>query len=202
MTRKNILIIFSRYPRAGSSKTRLIPAIGPENAAALQRRMTEEAIGKVKDLSLRLAIEVMVFFTGGSEAEMIDWLGPHDFRQQTAGDLGQRMSGAFEEAFAASGDRVVVIGTDCPGLNADILHQAFSDLSGNDLVLGPALDGGYYLMGLRRETPFLFDDMAWGSSDVLAETLRRADRDKMTVLQLTTLSDIDRPEDLAGYYEV
>jgi rSAM/selenodomain-associated transferase 1 len=100
------------------------------------------------------------------------------------------------EAFSQDAGRLVLIGTDCPGLSANLLTRAFDLLAKHDLVLGPALDGGYYLIGLNRPAPALFSDITWGATNVLAVTLDRAASLHLTVAQLEPLSDVDRPEDL------
>ncbi|MDD5759340.1 MAG: TIGR04282 family arsenosugar biosynthesis glycosyltransferase [Desulfobulbaceae bacterium] len=193
-----LLILFTRYPEPGNTKTRLIPALGADGAADLQRQLTEHAVLKVKEVCCTqpdLALEI--HFQGGDAAAMTSWLGAHNFRQQTAGTIGQRMERAFAHAFSSGRTAVVLIGTDCPGLNTDILHEAFDALHKNDLVIGPAVDGGYYLIGLKAPHPFLFDDISWGSASVLQQTLAKAN--SLTVSLLPPLHDIDRPDDLAHF---
>lgn len=196
MTRKNILVIFSRYPKPGESKTRLIPAIGSEKAAMLQRHMTEDTVLKARKLASLLGIEVKIFYTGGSQLEMQTWLGDFHFEKQVDGDLGNKMAAAFDQTFLENGAKVVIVGTDCPDLEINNLQKAFSMLNVSDLVLGPAIDGGYYLIGLNKEASFLFKDMPWGSTTVFSETKRRAQEKKMKISCLKTLADIDRPQDL------
>lgn len=195
---KNLLIIFTRYPESGNTKTRLIPALGADGAADLQRQLTERAVMKAKKFINRqsdLALEI--HFQGGDAAAMANWLGAHCFRQQTAGTIGQRMEQAFAHALSRGVTSVVIIGTDCPGLNTEILREAFAALQTSDLVLGPAVDGGYYLIGLKAPHPFLFADISWGTGSVLQQTLAKANL--LTVSLLTPLHDIDRPHDLAHF---
>lgn len=191
---RKALILFTRFPEPGATKTRLIPALGPDGAAALQRQLTEKALRQAEDFRLQGNVELEIHFEGGSPASMGQWLGQHIFKPQAAGTIGERMEQAFSQAFACGMAAVVLIGTDCPGITADILRQAFQALRGNDLVLGPALDGGYYLIGLSKPHPFLFHDIAWGTSAVLQQTLSQAQG--LQVYQLPSLNDIDRPEDL------
>jgi hypothetical protein len=129
---------------------------------------------------------------------MREWLGADLlYRAQSSGDLGHRMAHAFQEAFQAGMDRVVVIGSDCPGITDTILLRAFRALTHTDVVLGPALDGGYYLIGLRRFISRLFVDIPWGTETVLAQT-RQVVRDLGFSLELLEyLGDVDRPEDLS-----
>jgi uncharacterized protein len=194
---RKTLIIFTRFPESGATKTRLIPALGADGAAALQRQMTEQTLRQAKAFSDRYDLALEIHFQGGDYAAMSRWLGVHTFRLQTSGTIGERMERAFAQAFAGGMAPVVLIGTDIPGLNEDILHQAFLALQESDLVLGPALDGGYYLIGLNEPRPFLFDDIAWGTPSVFKQTLAKAN--SLNVSLLATLHDIDRPQDLAHF---
>ena len=217
------LIVFTRYPQAGKAKTRLIPALGAEGAASLQRQMTEYTLNQVRKLlnpslvSVDLVsvdlVSVEVWFAGtassGTASDdtdrqlMQDWLGTGwVYRQQGTGDLGARMSQAFQDAFADGMERVVTIGTDCPGVDANRLTQAFQALQDHDLVLGPATDGGYYLIGLGRFVPELFLGIAWSTADVLSQTIEIAQRLNLSIAYLDSLTDIDRPEDLPVWQAV
>jgi uncharacterized protein len=187
-----MLIIFTRYPRPGQAKTRLIPALGPEGAARLQIAMTEHSLRQARGLKTPIAI----YYTNGEEPELRDWLGEDlRYQPQCPGDLGAKMLGAFCDTLD-KGTGAVIIGTDCPGIDTQLLAQAFQRLETADLVLGPALDGGYYLIGLRRVIPELFDNIAWSSDRVLSQTLARAKHLNLKLYLLPELSDIDRPEDL------
>ncbi len=196
------LIVFTRYPEPGKTKTRLIPDLGPEGAARLHRDMTCHTLAHARRLVRRRA-SLTVDFAGGHTALLREWLGPDlEYRPQGAGDLGERMARAFRKAFQEGMDRVVIIGTDCPGLTVDSLHKAFNALQGHDLALGPATDGGYYLIGLRRPTPDLFVGIPWGTGAVLEETLAAARGLDLSVANLPTLTDVYRPEDLSVWKRV
>jgi rSAM/selenodomain-associated transferase 2/rSAM/selenodomain-associated transferase 1 len=197
------LIVFTRYPEPGKTKTRLIPTLGPDGAADLHRRMTEHAVSWVRRLVRARRIDLEIRFEGGSASRIAQWLGD-DLRctPQPHGDLGRRMFQAFRQAFDGGVDRVVMIGTDCPALDERLTLQAFELLDRNDLVLGPADDGGYYLIGLRRPVRSLFEDMPWGTGRVLGETLRKADKLRLKVALLRQLPDVDRPEDLRHWQGV
>lgn len=190
------LIIFTRYPEPGLTKTRLIPTLGAKGAATLQQQMTEYTLSKVRELQHRpLSLEVR--FTGGSLTLMQDWLGTDIvYQPQGKGDLGERMARSLAVAFQAGMERVVIIGTDCPSLNTNLLTKAFHQLHSDDLVLGPALDGGYYLIGLRCFILELFTDINWGTAEVLHQTVAIAKKLDLSVAYLPQLADIDRPEDL------
>jgi rSAM/selenodomain-associated transferase 1 len=192
---KSCLIVFTRYPEPGKTKTRLIPVLGAEGAANLHRQLTETVITQVKELSNVL---VEVHFTGGNQQLMQAWLGENiTYRQQIEGDLGLRIATAFQTAFNNGMEKVVIIGSDCPTLNSELIAEAFAALYQHELVLGPATDGGYYLIGLKRLIPELFTGINWGSSEVLQQTVKIAENMTLAVSYLTTLSDIDRSEDLA-----
>jgi len=120
-------------------------------------------------------------------------------RDQDGPDLGHRLRSAFEDLLAGPTDRAVVIGADCPDLNPGRIGEAFDALESHDVVLGPTLDGGYYLLGLRRRAPALFDGVSWGTERVLEQTLVRAERCGLEVSLLGPLSDLDTPADLVAY---
>ncbi len=195
----NQLIIFTRYPRPGFSKTRLIPALGVEGAASIQKALTELTLKKIFPLVESGFIQARVSFDGCSHDEIQQWLGfGLDYEQQADGDLGHKMAMAFDKAFEEEAvSRAVIVGTDLHDLTTDILSEAFEALRNRDLVIGPATDGGYYLIGMNSPHPELFVDINWGSSRVFEQTRGVADAVKPSVHALPMLNDIDRPEDLA-----
>lgn len=187
-----LLIIFTRYPTPGAVKTRLIPAVGAVSAAMLHRQMTEFTLCKARELYQPIAVH----FDGSDSQQMADWLGTDlVYQSQGEGDLGVRMARSIASA-CQSADRVILSGTDCPKLTADILAQAFEYLLDRDLVLGVALDGGYYLIGMRQPQPELFVDVDWGTDRVLQQTIDIANSLNLSIGYLPPLADIDRPEDL------
>jgi rSAM/selenodomain-associated transferase 1 len=133
---------------------------------------------------------------------MQEWLGSDvTYYRQGSGDLGQRMYSAIRRAFAVGMARVVIIGTDCPDVNPFILTEAFDALKRQDLVLGPAEDGGYYLIGLNCLIPQLFNQIQWGTDRVLAKTKNIAKKLGLSVHYLPILADVDRPEDLPVWHK-
>ena len=194
------LIIFSRYPEPGKTKTRMIPALGATGAAELQRQMTEHTLNNAQQLLSSRDFTIEVHFTGGSQQLMTTWLGPNlHYVPQVSGDLGQKMRSASTHAFNMGNQRVLIIGIDCPGIDQVILNEAFNSLQNHDLVLGVAEDGGYYLIGLNRPIPQLFHNITWGTDQVLNQTKNIAQQLKLDIHYLTTLSDVDRPEDLTTW---
>lgn len=204
---KERLIVFTRYPETGKTKTRLIPALGPHGAAELQRRMTERAVENMVGLQSLRKTTLEVRYEGGSQEQMESWLGSDALlTPQGAGSLDRRMHSAFEDAFATGCRKVVIIGTDIPGITATLVAGAFRRLQKQDLVLGPAADGGYYLIGLRkaafdRARPLLSAGIPWGTERVLQMTLKIAEEYGLGFTLLETLKDIDRPEDLLVWEE-
>lgn len=198
------LTVFTRYPEPGTTKTRLIPRLGAEGAAELQRRMTERVILKARETMASRSIPVEVRFEGGSEQRMQAWLGPRfSYRPQNEGDIGRRMARAFADGFEDGCEVIVIIGTDIPDITTDIIQRAFDELHENDLVLGPARDGGYYLIGLRQAAfrtanPAIFSGIGWGSDRVVAQTLAVAKKLALRYCLIDTLNDVDRPGDLGG----
>ena len=199
------LVVFTRIPKPGEAKTRLIPALGAEGAAELQRQMTERMLATARQLE---AASVEVRFTGGSREAVRAWLGDDvGYRPQGPGDLGDRMGSAFSEAFENGVERVVIAGTDCPDLSRGVLRAAFRALRKHDIVLGPATDGGYYLIGLRRGAgkraiPAVFENMEWGTDRVFDETVARLNTQGLRLCCLAPLDDVDRPEDVAVWERV
>lgn len=191
------LILFTRYPEPGRTKTRLIPALGVQGAATLQRRMSEAIVARMAEFADNHPVGLEIRYTDGTPQAMAEWLSSEiPCLAQGEGDLGERLHRAFAEAFAHGAQKVVAIGADCPNLTPVFFAQAFSALDTQDLVLGPAMDGGYYLVGLNQSAPALFSDIPWGSGGVLAATLKQAQGLKLSTHLLEPLADVDRPEDL------
>lgn len=194
---KTQLIVFTRYPEAGSTKTRLIPAIGAVGAALLQQRLTMQTLGVVRDFQAHVPAEAQIQFAGRDTVAMQAMFGNDiDYAPQLGDGLGDRLVNAIETAFQHKTDRVIVIGADCPQLHAQMLAEANRQLDQHDVVLGPAEDGGYYLIGMKSPQPSLFQDIPWGTSEVLTRTLEKIDSLRLRRTLLPPLSDVDYPEDL------
>lgn len=202
MTRDRLdqsILLFARYPVPGRAKTRLIPALGVAGAARLHRRMTEAVVCEARKFrASHSASGFRMSFTGGGRRDFRAWLGCDvPLRRQVSGDLGRRMRRAFEMEFANSANRVAAVGADVPGVTAGLMAQAMAMLDGHDVVIGPARDGGYWLLGMKRTIPELFDGIEWGGDQVFDQTLEICELRNLAVGLLPTLSDVDRPEDLA-----
>ena len=195
VTIESAILVFARAPIAGAVKTRLIPLLGAADAAALQERLITHALAVAR---------------AATPDRLELWCAPdttHPFLQtaaQTRGatlhaqqgsDLGERMAHAFTATLRTAG-YVICIGTDCPALTAQHLRHAAAALrDGHDAVFVPAEDGGYALVGLARDEPRLFDGMAWGGAQVMAQTRARLRELGLRWHELETLWDVDRPDD-------
>jgi rSAM/selenodomain-associated transferase 2/rSAM/selenodomain-associated transferase 1 len=197
MIRAHRLIVFGRYPSPGQTKTRLIPSLGPANAAEFQRFLTEKTLKTARSAGAGDDFDWSFCYTGGSLAQIRRWLGPQrmHYTPQDDGDLGRRMESAMNRAFAALCSKVVLIGTDIWDLAPHHLQAAFKALDSHDLVLGPSTDGGYWLIGARRPVA-VFRNIPWGSDAVLAKTLNVAAEQGLRAFCLPPLSDVDSPQDL------
>ena len=197
MIYNNKLIIFTRYPEPGNTKTRLIGALGANGAAELHRQMAELVVAEARMLKASTGIAIEIRFAGGDDSQMRQWLGNDmDYALQIGLDLGERMDNAFNTGFDRGCDRIVLVGSDCPELTADILKEAFQALDHHPVVLGPAIDGGYYLVGLKQRLSNIFQGIPWGTGNVLEETRKALSSIGVSYALLERLSDVDTPEDL------
>jgi rSAM/selenodomain-associated transferase 1 len=180
------IVIFARWPQAGKVKTRLASALGDDAAACIYRRLLDHTLGAAGDSGLPVELRVTGASCEAFEAEF----GPRFcLREQGEGDLGDRLARVEPPA--------LVIGSDLPALTAELLREAAVSLEEHEVVIGPARDGGYWLIGLRQPMPWLFADMAWSTPAVLPETLGRLEARGIAPAMLPELADIDEPEDLA-----
>ncbi|HEV2444661.1 MAG TPA: TIGR04283 family arsenosugar biosynthesis glycosyltransferase, partial [Candidatus Sulfopaludibacter sp.] len=197
------LILFTRYPVAGRAKTRLIPALGAEGAARLQRRLALRAVRAAEALQCSGGAALEIHVSDADEARVRHWLGDRfQIRPQVEGDLGHRLAAAFDQSFRSGSKATAIIGSDCPELSAAVLCEAFARLRDWPVVFGPTKDGGYYLVGMRQPVPELFCGISWGSSSVLGESLRIIEQLGLRAALLPVLEDIDRPEDLSVWSRI
>ncbi len=189
-----MVVVFAKAPRAGGVKTRLACSIGDAAATDLYRRMGRTVIDQLHGVNASVAV---CYDPPDAADEMRAWLGdsPTHYWPQRSGDLGQRLAHACDRAFE-SADRVVAIGTDAPAVDEATIRRCLSALESADVVLGPATDGGYYLLGLRAPIPSLFQGIPWSTETVLRETERRARRAGARVTYLEVESDVDTIDDL------
>jgi uncharacterized protein len=199
MSREEI-IVFTRDPVPGKTKTRLIGVLDEREAADLQRGLTATLLVRAKNMCDHRGTGLIVAYEGVSEQKMQRQFGVDlVYRQQHGADLGQRLANALAESFAAGAKKTLVVGSDVPGIKIELLTKALDALAKSDMVIGPAHDGGYYLLGLKCDTPQLFEGIEWGSADVFDQTMAIARQAGLQVAVLDTLHDLDRPEDLRWY---
>lgn len=192
----HVLTVFAKDPRLGHSKSRLARTIGDEPAFAVAKALLTDTLEMVKGVRAQgdADLTTSVFFTpdDADARQRFAAEGPYlGHEPQQGASLGERMNNCFETWFARHADRVVIIGTDCPTIGAEDIEAAFNALRGADVVLGPAADGGYYLVGLSSRQSELFHGIEWSSPDVLAQTVARIRSQKLSLRLLPTKSDLD-----------
>jgi rSAM/selenodomain-associated transferase 1 len=197
------VIVLARLPRPGQAKTRLVPALGPQGAAALAARMLQHALGEALACGAE-AVELRITPDGDEAAADPALQALQALRRthpglriagQGEGDLGQRMARALEAALRTHG-AALLLGTDAPGLDAARIAEAAAALRTHDAVFVPALDGGYALVGLARPAPALFEGIAWSTPQEMAQTRARAASAGLAWCELAPVADIDEAADL------
>jgi rSAM/selenodomain-associated transferase 1 len=192
---KQALLIFARNPEAGKVKTRLAATLGNEMALAIYKKLLKRTIAVTQNLP----VDKIVYFSNGIEGDDF-WDSKHYYKQvQQGNDLGKKMKNAFASTFDNGYDRLVIIGTDCPGLEPAIIMGAFVHLNVYDVVIGPAEDGGYYLLGMKRLYPQLFENISWSTSTVFNDTLKKCDCLGLKYHLLPVLNDVDEEADLKTF---
>jgi len=186
------LIIFVKAPRPGFVKTRLAKVIGADSASIAYNKLVTTLVNRLsalEDVELR-------FSTSDAAVEIAPWLCPAwTTAPQGGGDLGERLRRAFDHAFAAACQRVTIIGSDCPDITERAILDSWSLLAGHDAVLGPANDGGYWLIALKAPAPELFTKIDWSTPEVLKQTLANLTRTERSCHLLRELRDIDTAHD-------
>lgn len=193
------IVVMAKAPLPGYAKTRLIPSLGVDGAAALARRLLAHAVANALRAGLGPVQLHCAPGAGAAGFEPFAGLDRLTLCDQLTGDLGARMRGAFESALAGadgSGGGALLIGTDTPALDACVLREAADALLVHDAVFVPTHDGGYALVGLRRPAPALFEGMTWSTPRVMADTRARLAGSGLTHAELATQHDIDEPADL------
>lgn len=190
---KNLLLIFTRNPELGKCKTRLAKSIGDENALTIYKMLLQHTVEVTKNLSCDKSVYYSV-----KERENDFWDNSIYIKKKQYGDdLGERMKNAFNEAFGNGYEKVIIIGSDLYDLTQKHIENAFNKLESNDIVIGPALDGGYYLLGMKKLHEKVFQNKDWGTETVRQDTL--SDLKDNTVHLLETLNDIDVFDDIKDY---
>lgn len=191
--KKEVVLVFQRNEVLGKVKTRLAAGIGEEQAMKIYRYLLNKTYLALKEIT----VPVTTYFSEFIPENPIH--SAENKQVQVGGDLGERMRNAFVTHLESGMEKVVLIGTDCPSLEGTHLVQAFEALEHSDLVLGPARDGGYYLIGMKRRADFLFEGITWSSELVLSQTLTLAAEQGLHSSLLPIMEDIDSPEDWERY---
>ena len=193
---QNALIVFVKAPRPGTVKTRLARTIGAPAAAAAYNQLVETLLNQLQEFS---GVE-LCFSPDDAGSEIQHWLKERWISSpQGGGDLGPRLHSAFQRAFHAGAKRVAIIGSDCPAIGVEDIREAWSGLAIHDVVLGPATDGGYWLIGLRQLEPSLFQGVPWSTKGVFAVTIRRVEHAGLSVRLLRELADVDTDRDWRAF---
>jgi uncharacterized protein len=191
--KKEVVLVFEKNAILGQVKTRLASGMGELPAFEIYKHLVQLTYSALE----AVPVPVWTFFSDFIP-ESTHPIVENSYVQQGQ-DLGERMSNAFARTFESGRDKVVLIGTDCPTLQSQHLLQAFEALNHSDLVVGPATDGGYYLIGMKGSAAYLFEGIAWSTSQVLSQTLHVASQQGLIVTLLPELDDIDTQEDWQRY---
>lgn len=196
MQHKNLIITFTRNPELGKVKTRLAKTIGNPSALAIYKKLLEHTESVLRPLNCDKAVYYSVKIR---ENDIWDST-IYQKHQQNGEHLGVRMANAFKHGFKNNYQKIIIVGSDLYDLKLEHINQAFEALENNDIVLGPAEDGGYYLLGMKQFHPKLFRNKNWGTDSVLKDTLK--DLKEESVFLLETLNDIDFFEDLEKHNDL
>lgn len=189
---KELLIIFYRNPELGKVKTRLAASIGDEKALAIYLKLSAHT----RDVTENLTMDKALYYSDFTDRED-NWSLTHFKKEiQTGRDLGERMRNAFASGFEQGYQKIVIIGTDCFELTPEIIKQSFERLDHHDTVIGPALDGGYYLLGMKKLIPEVFRNKAWSTESVCTETMKDFERLNLGYSLSPPLRDVDEVKDL------
>jgi rSAM/selenodomain-associated transferase 1 len=191
--KKEVVLVFEKNAILGKVKTRLASGMGELRALEIYRHLIQLTYSVLEDVP----VPVWTYFSDYIP-ETVNPPKAKSFVQEGQ-DLGERMANAFARSFESGMEKVVLIGTDCPRLQSNHLNEAFEALNYSDLVVGPATDGGYYLIGMNRRADYLFEGITWSTSQVLSETLNVASQHGLTTTLLRELDDIDTQEDWQRY---
>ncbi len=195
------LIVFLKWPEKGKVKTRLASAVGEEEAACIYKKLAEDTVSAVRSIAGKTTGITIAFDPPERESEIKKWIhGNFEFLSQGDGTLGDRLSKAAHLAFEKGIKKVILIGSDCPNIDAFTIHRAFWALSKKDMVIGPSEDGGYYLIGFKEaKNAVLFDHIPWSTPEVLKTTLEKANNSSISYELLPKKFDIDTGDDLKRF---
>lgn len=188
---KNVLLIFTRNPVYGKVKTRLAVTVGNDKALEIYKQLVKHTYS----VAQKIHADKIIFYDGPI-AGYDFWPNHYQKQIQHGVALGERMMNAFRFAFEKKYQQVVLIGTDCAELNVSVINKAFKQLHKYHVVVGPAADGGYYLLGMKKMDQQIFKGIQWSTSTVLVDTLQRCKENNLSYFLLDVLHDIDEEKDL------
>ena len=192
-TGQRAIIIFIRVPELGKVKTRLAKEVGEEKALKIYKAL----LSHTREVSLNTNASRYLYYATSPVKD--EWDEDQFIKSSQKGEgLGERMMSAFQEVLTQC-QQVLIIGSDCPQLSSKIIEEAFEKLENSDVVIGPTMDGGYYLLGLKEMYPFLFENMEWSTENVNKETIKRSKENGLSIYELDILSDVDYKEDWDKY---
>ncbi len=196
--KENALIIFLKYPKSGAIKTRLAATLGDDRACQLYLCF----LADISAMTRQVNAQMVIVYSGPADASFPDFPGVPCLRQR-GNDIGERMHEALLDVFAQGFERCVLVGSDIPDLPAFMINDALEILRSVDIVLGPGTDGGYYLVGCKKDSlrRSIFADIPWSTARVLSETLRRIAETGLVSAELQPWSDIDDFDGLKQFYE-
>lgn len=193
---KNAIVVFAKAPVAGKVKTRLQPFMTPQDSARLQEALIKDSILKLSRID---SAEKFIYYWPDEKRNMLDkFIEGTSFhlQLQKGNDLGEKMENAFIELFNKGFFKIVIIGADSPTLPVEYIDQAFDKLDNSEMVIGPSIDGGYYLIGLKEKNYPVFSFVEWGSDKVLSQTHNLVKKHNIKLLLLPTYFDIDTTENI------
>ncbi len=190
---KNLLLIFTRNPELGKVKTRLAKSVGNETALEIYKFL----LNKTKEVTQNIACDKAVYYSVKIRENDIWNENVYQKQQQKGKDLGFRMQNAFQDSFNKGYEKVMIVGSDLYDLTPNHINEAFSKLEMNDVIIGPAEDGGYYLLGMKILQPNIFENKDWGTSSVRKDTLKNLQ--EVNVHLLAELNDVDIIEDIENH---
>ena len=192
----NALIVFTRNPEIGKCKTRLAKTVGDQSALLIYKYLLQHTA----NVATKIKADRYVFYSENITDNDIWSSDMFNKKLQSGEDLGSRMFNAFDELLRAEHEKVIIIGSDLLDLNEAIIEEAFLKLDQHDVVVGPAQDGGYYLLGMKKMHPDVFKNKDWGTETVRKDTLK--DLQNSTVFLLKELNDIDTFDDMKHYHQL
>ena len=196
----NVIIVFAKYPEKGFVKTRIAKDLGNEFALDLYNNFLKDILKTCE--AVESDILIMLYSETGNKSRVHLLKGYNCYNQEGA-DLGERMYNSFYRAFYFGYEKCILIGSDIPDMPAEYIKESLKALVTNDIVLGPTEDGGYCLIGLKKESadPELFRNIKWSTGSVLNETVNRIKKKEMTMHLLSKMNDIDEVEDLKRFFK-